>query len=231
MAAVAVQPHSAPGVINAEHEQTAVRSDDGFHGDDEPLTVRLILVLQTQLGTNLCRTELQTELNCPIVDLLPAGVVRETEFGDGNVDQVNFHLLARHAECGLAEDVVRPVADAVTRLLDSRAEVIGRLDASTELHGLPDRELTDLLGRADDELGDLLAKRLAGENPTKMFVVSTKRENFVYDGLENLPARAHRLQELAFRSCHVAPLRFGILLIRRSANLELAFKELTVTYT
>lgn len=146
----AVEPQAALVVPDVEHVEATARESDRLHADEHPLVQGLILVLQTQLGTDLRRTELEAELDRTLVDLATSSTLREAELRDRDVDEIEFDLLGRRPEGGLSEDVVRIAADLPARLFDGLAELIRILQTRAELDGLPDREglgnlLLDLL--------------------------------------------------------------------------------------
>jgi hypothetical protein len=147
----AIQPPTVITVLNAEHAEVAIGVRDGLHSDDEPLTVRLVLVLQSQLGTDFGWAELKPELLGSLVDVLTSGSVLETELGDGDDHEVHFGLLGARREGGLTEDVIAPIANTVSVVFESTAEVVGGLETCAELEALPDSELSGVLG-TDDEL-------------------------------------------------------------------------------
>ena len=149
-AVVAVQPPSDIAAFDTEHPEAAIRARYGFHSHSEPLDLGLILVLQAQLRTNLVGTKLQAQLTCPYADVCVRRTVFEAEFGHRDVNKVNLCFLARHRKGWLTEDVVAPVADAHSRLLDSFAEIVGRPEAGTELDRAPG--LPDLYRCGDKEL-------------------------------------------------------------------------------
>ena len=80
---VSVEPElTAVGMFNTEQvEAVAARVSDRFHRNQKPLTFRLILVLQTQLRTDLVWTEIVTELYDSRTDGTVGCAILETEFG------------------------------------------------------------------------------------------------------------------------------------------------------
>ncbi len=149
VAVVAVEPATIVVVFDAEHVEVRARVADRLHDDEEPLASGLVLVLQAQLGTHLCGTELEAERESPLVDVLSRGTLFEAEVSDRDIDKVERHLDIARRKGGLAENVVAPGADATTLGFQSPAEVIGGLETRAELDALPDMELEGGLGRTE----------------------------------------------------------------------------------
>ena len=57
-AAAAVEPKLRVAAPHIEHARAAKRANYRLHADQKPLAVGLILILQTQLRTNLGRTQI-----------------------------------------------------------------------------------------------------------------------------------------------------------------------------
>ncbi len=144
-AVVAEEPRTIVITLDAEHVEVATRVRNGFHDHDDPFVHGLVGVLQTQLRANLCGTELKTEFDGLVADLLVGRTTLEAEFSHRHVDQVDFLLGVACLEGRLADDVVRPVADFHSSSLDGLLEVVARLGAHTELDGLPRREGLELV--------------------------------------------------------------------------------------
>ncbi len=145
-AAAAVEPRTTVRPSDVEHAEAAIRVGNGLHGHDDPFVHGLVGVLQTQLRADFCWAEFETELDGLVADLLVGGVALEAEFGHRHPDQVDFLLGHARREGGLAEDVVRPVADFHSSGLEGIAETCSVLDACAEFDGLPDLELVRHLG-------------------------------------------------------------------------------------
>jgi len=91
-AVAAAKPQLVPIVYDVEDVQAAIGTADGFHGDEHPLVLRLVLVLETQLGTHLCGTELEATLESAVADVLVGGAVLEAELGDRDEDEVELRF-------------------------------------------------------------------------------------------------------------------------------------------
>ena len=146
----AVEPKLIVVVRNAEHLEVAVRVSNGLHRNEKPLAFGLVLVLQAQLWTDFIWAQVQAELLGSLVDFFAGCTVLEAEFGNGNDNQLNFYFFGAHREGGLTEDVIAPVADFHSRLLDGFAEIVGGFGTTSQLDGSP--RLPDLCGRRDEEL-------------------------------------------------------------------------------
>jgi len=142
---IAVEPQTIVIVFHAEHVEAAARMANRLHADKDPLAVGLVLILQTQLRSDFCWAELQTELFGAGADLVAPSAILETKFSDSDLNQVNFHLSCGHHEFRLSDDVVAPVSDAHPGILDRPAETFGVLDAA-ELDGFPDFKCSNRLG-------------------------------------------------------------------------------------
>ena len=147
-----VEPQAIGKVPHAEQVEIAVRVGNRLHTNDQPLVLGLVLVLQTQLGTDLVRAELETAFLGGGVDVPERGSLGETELGDTDDDQVDVRLLGGHAERGLTDDVIGPVADPHATILDGFAEAIGVLDARAESDPLPDLGVGGNLGQHREHL-------------------------------------------------------------------------------
>ncbi len=142
-ATAAAKPQAGIKPPHAEQLEAANRAGNRLHGNDKPFAVGLILVLQTQLRTNLSGAEIQTELLGSGVDLFTSGSVLEAELSDAGDDQIQFNLLGGRRESGLAENVVGVVADAESVVLEELTEVVGGLETvRAEPDGLPSRPIT-----------------------------------------------------------------------------------------
>lgn len=148
-ATVAAEPLAIAIVPHVEQPEVAARVGNRLHGNNEPLSLGLVCVLQTQLGANLIGAELQSELLGSGVDLLAGGSLAEAEVFDRDDHEVEFGLLGGRREGGFAEDVIGPVADLHSLGLDGLAEGVGILDAGAEADGLPDRQIA--VGWLDDQ--------------------------------------------------------------------------------
>ncbi len=133
---------------DTEHLEVAVRVGNRFHPDEEPFAFRLVLVLQTQLRTDFVRAELEAELDGTVVDVRTFGTLFEAEVGHGDKYEVHFRFFGSRRESGLAEDVVPPVADVHSALLNGFAEVVCVFGTSAEFDGFP--YLPDLRSSRDD---------------------------------------------------------------------------------
>ncbi len=140
-AAAAAEPLPAAVVaLDAEHVEAATRAGDRLHRNEEPFALRLVLILQAELGTDFRGTEIEADLLRAVVDLLAGSAILETKLLDGADHKLDFALgVARH-EGGLAEDVVCPVADA-TDLVQGFAEVVSGFEAGAELERAPGLEV------------------------------------------------------------------------------------------
>ncbi len=192
MTAVAVEPELIATVLDAEHAEAAVQIGYGLHADEKPLALRLVRVLQPQLGTNFVRAEFQSERECLGDDVSPRCTLLETELTDGHVDEVNFHLRFAHREGVLAEDVVSPATDLHARTLDQCAEIVGVIRPRAELDGFS-RPGSNIFGSniRDHHESDIPTKLVIPENATKIVVIPTNREHFVGDCPEDLPGSTH----------------------------------------
>ncbi len=139
-AIVAAEPQPVVIAFHAEHAEVAGRVADGLHGDDEPLTQRLVPVLETELGADFCGTELESVLETPLADVLEGGAILEAELGHRGANEIELHLGVAHREGGLAENVRSPVADAAA-VTEYSTEIVRGLKARAELDGLPGLEL------------------------------------------------------------------------------------------
>lgn len=148
MTVAAAEPQGAIVVLDDEDAEAAVAVGDGFHCDAEPFALGLVAVLQAQSGADFGGAELEAEFNRLGADVAILRAILEAEVSnrEHNEVEVDFFLGAGNP----AEDVVAPVADVHTRLLERLAVLIGLL-AGSELHRLPDGHL-DGLGRRDDPL-------------------------------------------------------------------------------
>ncbi len=150
--------------LYTEHTEVLTRIGDRLHRNKEQFAFRLVLVLETELGTDFRRAEIEIDLFRTVVDLLASGAVLEAEFGHGTDHELDFGLgVARH-EGGFAEEVVSLVADAAN-LLQGCAEVIGGFEAGTKLERPPGLEVLQLrFGEdhfvAEEPFGSLHASEL-----------------------------------------------------------------------
>lgn len=153
VAVVAVEPTLTVAMPDEEHAEVfkGVRIVDGFHPDQEPLALRLVRILQTQLRSDLCGTELETRAQRSFDDVPTVGPVFEAEVHHRHIHEVHVHLRFADPESGLAEDVIAPVAYAVAGTRECLAELVGGLETGAELDGLPDVEL-GRVGNRDHEL-------------------------------------------------------------------------------
>ena len=136
----AVEPATVVVVLHVEDAETAVRSADGFHRDHEPLTARLVRVLQPELRPDLSGTQFETHLEAAGADLLVFRPLLEAEIGDREANQINTFLGSGNSERRLSQHVARPVTDPEVFLLQLGAESLSVPDAGADLNGLPDRQ-------------------------------------------------------------------------------------------
>jgi hypothetical protein len=136
-AVAAVQPLLAYVMDDAEDAEVVIRIRDRLHGDAEPFPQRLILVLQPELRTHLVWAEIETQLERPIEDAATNGALRKTKISDRNDHEIDFCFCPARRESWPAEEVVAPVTDLHSRLIDRLSEIIGRLETGTNLDGFP----------------------------------------------------------------------------------------------
>lgn len=140
VAVVAAQPTLIATALDAEDAGTAARIGDRLHPDEETFALGLVGVLQTHLWTDLREAELETQALCLHDDVASIRAVLEAELVYGDVHEVDLALLLARREGTLVEDVVAPVADPYTGILDGVTEVFGGLETCSELDRLPDSE-------------------------------------------------------------------------------------------
>lgn len=150
-AIVAAEPQTGIIPLHAEQQEKAIRGGNRLHGDDEPLAVGLILVLQTQLRTDLSGAEIKAELLGSSVDLLAGGSILEAQLGDADDNQIQLDFLGGRRESGFTEDVVGVATDAESVVPESLAEVVGGPESiRAKIDGLENLELG--LNRFDHQL-------------------------------------------------------------------------------
>ena len=147
-----VEPQNAAIVRDVEHAEIAVRDGKRLHADKQPLVFRLILVLQTQLGTDFVWAELEATLFGGRVDVFERSSVLEAQVLDTDDDEVHIHLFGSHAEGGFAEDVVGPVTNTHALVLHGLTKAVG-VQSRTDGDPLPDLRVGRNLGQ---DLEDLL---------------------------------------------------------------------------
>ncbi len=135
-----VEPQVTVIAPHVEQAEDAIRVGNRLHADNQPLSLGLVFVYETQFGTDLIRAELQAFFLGPIEDIVERGFL-ETQLGDTNNDQIHFRFLGGHAEGGVAEDAVGVVTDPHLVIFEVTAEAIGICRTDTELDGLEDLEL------------------------------------------------------------------------------------------
>jgi len=158
MAVVAIQPQLAVvEPLDVEHPEAADRAGDGLHRNEEPLTIRLVRrVLQAQLRTDFVRTQIESKLLSAPIDVGTLGATLETELGQRDDRQINFHFLGAGQESGLAEDIIAPIADLAISLPQSNAKIVSRSRSSAKLDGTPG--LPDLRRNRDNRLASQKAR-------------------------------------------------------------------------
>jgi len=149
----AAEPKAIANALHAEQLESAIRAAKWLHGNDKPFTLGLILVLQTQLRTNLVRANIQASLFGSGVDILTSGSILEAELSDADDDEIYLGLFGGYREGGLAEDVVGPITDLESVVLKGLTKIVGGLEAvRAELDGFPDPELGSWRTETREEL-------------------------------------------------------------------------------
>ena len=93
----AAQPQTAAVVLQLEDARAAVRAGDLLHAHINPFMKRLILVLQTIIGTGIGRTQFQSENLGALVNLINCGIALESEIGYGKSDEGRpLRIFTRH---------------------------------------------------------------------------------------------------------------------------------------
>ena len=80
--AAAAEPQPRIIALHKEQPRVAARINNGLHGDENPLAVGLILVLQSKLRTDFRRAGLQTEIPDAFINLIAPRTLFEAEFSD-----------------------------------------------------------------------------------------------------------------------------------------------------
>ena len=143
IAAIAVEPQPALVAFDEEHERVAIRASNRFHGHEKPFAHGLVEVLESQLRSNLVGTKLELKLPGPTPDFLGSRVPVKTEFASTHTYQMNTLGFEARVESGLAEDVISPVTDLATGLLEGGAKILSSHETCAQVDGLPERKILD----------------------------------------------------------------------------------------
>src|SRR3989339_1491798 len=108
VAIVGVEPRLAVIVaLHVEHVEVAIRVSNGLHGNDEPFTSGLVFVLNTELGTDLSGTEIQTKLFGFGTCFRKSGSFGKSEISIGDDDQIQSG--GSGSESDFVQNVIGPV--------------------------------------------------------------------------------------------------------------------------
>ena len=166
IAIVRAEPQRRAKASHAEHAPVAARDSNPLHGDNDPLAVGLVLILQAQIRTNFRRAELEAALLGRLADLAVFGSVREAELSHRDLDQVQLRLLRSYDELGFAENVAGPVADFEPAILERLAEIVRRPELwQADFDRPPDRELLAAGRDLRSPVAEFHCDLVAGQNP------------------------------------------------------------------
>ena len=110
------EPPTAVAVSNAEDVRAAIGAGDWLHSNQEPLSQRLVRVLEAEGWTYFRWAEFEAVLFGPSVDLFSGGSLGEAEVVYRNHYQLNLCLLGSYSKLWFAQDVEGPLADFETSL-------------------------------------------------------------------------------------------------------------------